>query len=156
LLGSIRPGEYARAARRSWPEAREALEKTLCGSVERQMLSDVPIGTLCSGGLDSSLVTSIVHRRDPSVPIFAVDFADPEYSERPYIDAVGRHLGIRVHCTLLDRETFLADLVDCIYHNDVPLSHANSIGLYRVSRLARANGVKVLLTGEGADELFAG
>jgi asparagine synthase (glutamine-hydrolysing) len=120
------------------------------------MLSDVPIGTLCSGGVDSSLVTTFVHRRDPGVQIFAVDFAERGVSEREYIDAVARHLDVRVHTTLLDRESFLADLVECIYHNDFPLSHANSVGIFRVSRLAREHGVKVLLTGEGADELLGG
>ena len=156
MLGSISAADYERASRLNWTEARDNLDGVLSGAVESQMLSDVPIGTLCSGGLDSSLVTAIVHRRDPTVQIFSVDFTMPAFSERAYIEAVTRHLGIRVQYVVLDRETFLSDLVDCIYHNDYPLSHANSVGVYRVSRLAHANGVKVLLTGEGADELFGG
>jgi len=156
LLGGISAKDYLRTSRLTWPEARDNLDEVLRGAIESQMLSDVPIGTLCSGGLDSSLVTAIVHRRDPTVQIFAVDFGEPEFSERAYIETVTRHLNIRVQYAMLDRETFLSDLVDCIYHNDFPLSHANSVGVYRVSRLARGNGVKVLLTGEGADELFGG
>ena len=156
ILSAISATDYERASRLSWTEARETLNDVLCGAIESQMLSDVPIGTLCSGGLDSSLLTAIVHRRNPAAQIFAVDFPEPAFSERPYIEAVSRHLQIRVQYLMLDRETFLSDLVDCIYHNDYPLSHANSVGVYRVSRLAHENGVKVLLTGEGADELFGG
>jgi asparagine synthase (glutamine-hydrolysing) len=155
-LSDVSAEAYARASAWTWTEAVERLQTALRSSVEAQMLSDVPIGTLCSGGVDSSLVTALVHRRDPKVQIFAVDFAEKEVSEREYIDAAARHLGIRVHTTVLDRESFLADLVECIYHNDHPLSHANSVGIFRVSRLAREHGVKVLLTGEGADELFGG
>ncbi len=155
-FSNISPEAYSNAARWEWKDATDQLETVLRRGIESQMLSDVPIGTLCSGGVDSSLVTAIVHRKEPSVQIFAVDFREREASEREYIEAVAAHLGVKVHYSVLDREGFLADLVDCIYHNDHPLSHANSVGIYRVSSLAREHGVKVLLTGEGADELFGG
>jgi len=155
-LSEVSKEAYDLASSWSDADALDRLDDVVRSGVEAQMLSDVPIGTLCSGGVDSSLITAMVHRVDPTVQIFAVDFREPEVSERQYIERVATHLGIKVHYAILDRATFLSDLVDCIYHNDHPLSHANSVGIYRVSRLAREMGVKVLLTGEGADELFGG
>jgi asparagine synthase (glutamine-hydrolysing) len=133
-------------------ECRELLEK----SIRHRLVADVPVGTLCSGGLDSSLVTALARREKDDVLLFTVDVRDPRLSERAAAERVATHLHADLVTTTLDRETFLRALPSCIYHTDTPLAHPNGVGIYLVSRLARENGVPVLLTGEGADELFGG
>lgn len=131
-----------------------ALDEVLQQSVERHLISDVPLGTLCSGGLDSSLLTAMACRLRPDTTVYHVDIAG--LSERPWAERVARHLGIELRCVELDSTSFLADYVDCIYNNDYPLAHASNVPTYHVCDLARQMDCKVLLTGEGADEQFGG
>jgi len=100
------------------------------------------------------LLTAMVCRTCPNTAVYHVDVKG--ISERPWAEKVARHLDIELNCVVLERENFLADYIDCIYHNDFPLTHSNSVPIFHVSDLARSNGCKVLLTGEGADELFGG
>lgn len=132
----------------------DLVDRTLRAAVERHLVSDVPVGTLCSGGLDSSLLTAMICRARPGTTVYHVDVAG--ISERPWAEKVATILGIDLNCVRLERDNFLADYIDCVYYNDFPLTHPNSVPIYHVSRLARQNGCKVLLTGEGADELFGG
>lgn len=141
-------------ARMSRGERIDALDSVMQASVERHLISDVPLGTLCSGGLDSSLLTAMACRIRPDTTVYHVDIA--EISERAWAEKVARHLGIELRCVRLDRDTFIADYIDCIYFNDYPLAHASNVPAYHVSELARRHGCKVLLSGEGADELFGG
>ena len=147
-------GEAGRLARVGRAARIDELDRTLNASVTRHLISDVPVGTLCSGGLDSSLLTAMICRTRPNTAVYHVDVKG--VSERPWAEKVARHLGIELNCVCLDRENFLADYIDCVYYNDFPLTHPNSIPIFHISALARQNGCKVLLTGEGADELFGG
>lgn len=147
-------GATARLAGLSAAARVDELDRTLNAAVDRHLISDVPVGTLCSGGLDSSLLTAMICRTRSNTAVYHVDVKG--VSERPWAEKVARHLGIELNCVLLERENFLADYIDTIYHNDFPLTHPNSVPIYHVSDLARRNGCKVLLTGEGADELFGG
>jgi asparagine synthase (glutamine-hydrolysing) len=136
-------------------EARlKLVENALLKSVEYQLVSDVPLGTLCSGGLDSSLLTAMACRLNPDVSVYHVDVEDNP--EKYWAAKVADFLGIKLNTVALNKSSFLEQYVDCIYHNDFPLTHTNSVGVYYVSKLAHENSCKVLLTGEGADELFGG
>ena len=132
----------------------DALDQALTAAVASHLVSDVPVGTLCSGGLDSSLLTAMICRTSPGTAVYHVDVKG--ISERPWAEKVAHYLGIDLNCVCLERENFLADYIDCVYFNDFPLTHANSVPIFHISDLARRNGCKVLLTGEGADELFGG
>lgn len=132
----------------------DALDAVMQASVERHLISDVPLGTLCSGGLDSSLLTAMACRIRPDTTVYHVDIAG--ISEKAWAEKVARHLDIELRCVRLERDNFLADYIDCIYYNDYPLTHASNVPAFHVSDLARRHGCKVLLTGEGADELFGG
>lgn len=126
-------------------------------SVGRQMVSDVPVGTMCSGGVDSSLITALAVRRSRDTSIFNVSIADsPELSEERYAQAVARHLDVSINYHRLARDNFLANLVDTIYHADFPIYNLNAVAVYQICKMARDQGVKVLLAGEGGDELFGG
>jgi len=146
--------DSARLRRMSRPARMDLLEQTLQAAVVRHLQSDVPVGTLCSGGVDSSLMTAMACVERPDISVYHVDIAD--CSERRWAEAVARHLDIDIHYFRLERDNYLARYVDCIYFNDAPLTHPQNIPIYYISDLARRNGCKVLLAGEGADETFGG
>lgn len=140
----------------SFTEAVDELEELLSNSVKMQMVSDVPLGTFCSGGVDSSLVTAIASKY-VSEPIntFSVGFEEEAFDESLYAKQVSEHCGTTHHELRLSNQEFASDLEQLIWHNDEPLHFPNSVHIYAVSRLARQY-VTVVLTGEGADELFGG
>lgn len=140
----------------SFNAAVDALEMLLDDAVRMQMVSDVPLGTFCSGGVDSSLITALAARH-ASGPIntFSVGFDETAYDESVYARQVSAHCGTRHHEIRLSNREFADDLEKLIWHNDEPLHFPNSVHIHAVSRLARRH-VTVVLTGEGADELFGG
>ena len=139
------------------PEALiDQLESRLQRSVQVQLLSDVKVGCQLSGGVDSSLVNLFATRAErSSIDAFSIIFDDPRFSEEPWIDIAVEKAGVRGHRFLLKSSAFLETMDDATWHLDEPLVHPNSIGIWHLSKLARPF-VTVLLSGEGADEVFGG
>jgi len=133
----------------------EALDAALISSVERQMMTDVPLGTQLSGGVDSSLVSSLASRYSPGLKTFTVSFFENAYDESSYARLLADTNGLEYHQIKVDNKTFTENLPKVIWYHDEPLCHANSVHMYLLCKYA-SKYVKVLLTGEGADELFAG
>jgi len=125
-------------------------------TVHGHLMSDVPVGVFLSGGLDSSSIAAVMAglRKEP-IQTFSVGYAEDEYSELPYARQVAKHIGAEYNEVILDPKEFFATLPQLIWHEDEPLVWPSSVALYYVSRLAREK-VKVVLTGEGTDEIFAG
>ena len=135
---------------------REQLAELMERVIDGHMLADVPLGTFNSGGLDSSLVTALVARKDPhQLNTYSVGFDDPAFDESPYADIVARRFETRHHRLFVDEQDYARDLSLAIWHHDEPLNHPHSVHLLRLSRLAKEK-VTVVLTGEGSDELFGG
>lgn len=140
----------------SFNEALERLEDILVDAVKMQMMSDVPLGTFCSGGVDSSLVTAIAAQHsNQAINTFSVGFSEAEYDETKYARMVSQRYETQHHELVLGNQEFADYLPKMIHFNDEPLNFANSIQIFAVSELAKKN-VTVVLTGEGADELFGG
>jgi asparagine synthase (glutamine-hydrolysing) len=137
----------------SWiRECRSRLEET----VRLRLMSDVPVGMFLSGGLDSSAIAAIMKRQSSGpVKTFAVGYAERQFSELPYAAHVAHAIGTSHHEITIGMEEFFNALPRLIWHEDEPLAWPSSVSLYFVSRLASAQ-VKVVLTGEGSDEIFAG
>ncbi len=136
--------------------AAEKLTTLIQDAVSMQMVSDVPLGTFCSGGVDSSLVTAFAARlTEKRINTFSVGFHEPDYDETQFARLVSKQYGTIHHELKLGNEEFADLLPTMIWHNDAPLNFANSIQIYAISKLAK-EFVTVVLTGEGADELFAG
>lgn len=132
------------------------LEELLVDAVRIRLMSEVPLGTFCSGGVDSSLVTAIAARQlGEGVNTFSVGFSDAAYDETRYARIVARRYGTQHHELVVENADFAAHLDDLVWLNDEPLHFANSVQIYAISRLAK-QFVTVVLTGEGADELFLG
>jgi asparagine synthase (glutamine-hydrolysing) len=133
-------------------------ESLFLDSVEQRLLAaDVPVGVMLSGGLDSSSVAAAaVELGHKQFHTFTVGFADGgDYSELGYARQVAKHLGVECHETVIDRTAFLEMLPQAVGAADEPLADQASVPLLAVSQLARQH-VKVVLSGEGGDEIFAG
>jgi asparagine synthase (glutamine-hydrolysing) len=137
-------------------EARTQLTELLENSVSSQLISDVKVGCQLSGGIDSSLVSHWASRHHAGLfDSISVIFEDPRHGEEPYIDHVNRTLGLVGHKATLDVTFMLKHLKRATWHYDFPLSLPNCLGIYLLSQHAREY-VTVLLSGEGADEVFGG
>lgn len=138
------------------------LRQQLQTATRRQIVADVPVGMLLSGGLDSSLITALA-ARDASAGFDCFTIAYPSADNRldhaaedlPHARALARQLGLPLH--EIDLQPQVADLwPQLIDHLDEPLADPAAIACYLICQLARQHGVKVLLSGQGGDELFCG
>jgi len=147
----------AELASRSAQETEAAVEAALSRSVERRLMADVPVGTMCSGGLDSSLTTFFAARHHPRILAFNASIADqPAVDEGPWAERVADAVGVELLTVPTTAATWRRDLVEVVRHVEYPLTHESSVPMWQIAELARRSGVKVLLSGEGADELFGG
>lgn len=125
-------------------------------SIRYQLVSDVPVGTYNSGGVDSSLVTAKVRAQtDGDLHTFSVGFEEDDHDESRYAKVVAEHLGTKHHTLVMNGRQYADALEEAAWFCDLPINHAHTVQLLRLSRMAK-EFVTVVLTGEGADELFAG
>ena len=125
-------------------------------SVRLRLMADVPLGMFLSGGIDSSAIAAVMSGMvDEPIKTFSVAFAEREANELEYARLVARAYKTDHHEVIVSPEDFFAALPKLVWHEDEPLAHLASIPLYFVSRLASQH-VKVVLTGEGSDEMLAG
>jgi len=137
----------------SWiAECRSRLEN----AVRTRLMSDVPLGMFLSGGVDSSAIAALMKPLcNAAVKTFAVGYREEAFSELGYARQAARAIGAEHHEVTIGMDEFFNALPRLIWHEDEPVAWPSSVSLYFVSRLA-AEQVKVVLTGEGSDELFAG
>jgi asparagine synthase (glutamine-hydrolysing) len=147
------PGREERRDDEFWiAECRQRLEET----VRLRLMSDVPLGMFLSGGVDSSAIAALMKRMvDGPVETFSVGYREAPYSELGYARQVSRAIGTRHREVVVGMNDFFGSLPGLIWHEDEPIAWPSSVSLHFVSKLAREH-VKVVLTGEGSDELFAG
>ena len=125
-------------------------------SVRLRLMSDVPLGMFLSGGIDSSAIAAVMSGMIKApVKTFSVAFAEREANELEYARLVAQTFKTDHHEVVVSPADFFAALPKLVWHEDEPLAHPSSVALYFVSRLASQH-VKVVLTGEGSDELLAG
>ncbi len=134
-----------------------AVEAALLRAIELRLVADVPVGAYLSGGLDSSLTVAMMKelRHGGSVETFSAGFADPRFDELPYARQVSQALGTVHHEIMVSAEDFQALWQHLSWHRDGPISEPADVAIYQIAKQARAS-VKVLLSGEGSDEIFAG
>ena len=134
----------------------EELRGRLEATVRSHLMSDVPLGLFLSGGLDSSgLAALMAPMVSDRIRTFSVGFDDTASNELPFAALAARAIGAQHHEVVLSPGEFFGSLPRLIWHEDEPVAFPSSIALNAVSQLARPH-VKVVLTGEGADELFLG
>jgi asparagine synthase (glutamine-hydrolysing) len=140
------------------PAAAEAVRAALEQAVRLRMLrADVPVGSYLSGGLDSSLVAALGRQvKGGRFSTFSIRFEDAEYDETRWQRQVAAAIESDHHELLVRRRDVAAALPEVVRHAERPLLRTGPAPLFLLSRLVRDAGIKVVLTGEGADELFAG
>ncbi len=135
----------------------EKLKALLLDACKIRLRADVPVGAYLSGGLDSTSITSMVKNHfDNKLCTFSVSFSDSRFDEAFFQSQAVRSLGTdhrMIRCT--DRDIGEA-FPDVIWHAETPLLRTAPVPMFRLSNLVRENGFKVVLTGEGSDEMFAG
>lgn len=136
---------------------KDNLEELLIQSVSEHILSDVPIGFQLSGGVDSSLISVIAKKvlKQKKVHSFSIGLDDPKWNEFEYSREVSKLLGTTHHEIIFDQDYFCKNYPLATYHLDEPVAYPNTVPIMLLSKTA-SNYVKVLLSGEGADELFGG
>jgi asparagine synthase (glutamine-hydrolysing) len=165
-FATYRPGRGLGAQRPYWvpteqpvvtaspAQADQELESRLSMSVEGHLISDVPVGVFLSGGVDSSAVAAL------AAPISRLSAftigTDSVLDETPFAARVARHLDLPFHDRRVSSEDFLGRLEDWAHVNDDPSADPSALALMLLSEHARDHGYKVMLGGEGADELFGG
>lgn len=153
----VDPERAAALARTARTGLAGSVEEALRSSVRRRLMADVPLGAMCSGGIDSSLIAAFARDEAPGLIAFNASVTDqPAVDEGPWAERVARGLGVELRTTRLSAASWRAGLVDAVRHNEFPLMHESAVPMAQIAALARDAGVKVLLSGEGADELYAG
>ncbi|MGX1373315.1 asparagine synthase (glutamine-hydrolyzing) [Priestia megaterium] len=131
------------------------IREVLTDSVKMHMRSDVPVGSFLSGGIDSSLIASIAKEFHPDLKTFSVGFEAEGYSEMDIAKETAEKLGVENIQYTITSDEFVHELPKIVWHLDDPLADPSAVPLYFLAREARKH-VKVVLSGEGADELFGG
>lgn len=126
-------------------------------SVMARMVSDVPVGAFLSGGVDSSLIVAIMSMNSTKrISTFTIGVEEKEFCEYEYAKLVSDKFKTDHHELLIKKKDFFDFLPQFIYHFDDPVADPSAIPIYFISKLAKENGIKVMLSGEGSDEIFAG
>ncbi|MDY6988815.1 MAG: asparagine synthase (glutamine-hydrolyzing) [Thermodesulfobacteriota bacterium] len=135
----------------------ERLNDLLTQSVRYRLQADVPVGFYLSGGLDSSLIAALMHSIQPDKRhSFSIGFKEPDIDERDFQQLMAASVGSHHHEVVFDWKDISDRLKDAVYHAESPLKESYDTCSLTLSELVRKNNIKVVLTGEGADELFAG
>ncbi|HUX90597.1 MAG TPA: asparagine synthase (glutamine-hydrolyzing) [Gallionellaceae bacterium] len=152
------PGDTRNKFEGSLEDAVKQVRSALANATSLRMLrADVPVGCYLSGGLDSSLIAAFGRQfAGDSFQTFSLSFEDAEYDETVYQHLMVKMLGSDHHEVVVTRSDIAKVFPEVIYHTERPILRTAPAPLFLLSKLVRNNGVKVVLTGEGADEMFAG
>ena len=134
------------------------LSDAIVEAVSERLVADVRVGFMLSGGLDSSVVLSVATRAlsTAAIPAFTVSFDHPIYDESPAARSVSASAGAQLHETRVDYSDIASHFEDAVWHGEGLFFNGHAVARYILAREIRRAGIKTVLAGEGADELFAG
>jgi len=129
-------------------------------SVRRQLIADVPVGAFLSGGLDSSAIVSLAKNYVPNIKCFTIDVIGGQESgvtdDLPYAIKVAKHLDIQLEVVSVDASKIHNDIEKMVVQLDEPIADPAPLNLFYICQKAKENGIKVLLSGAGGDDIFSG
>jgi asparagine synthase (glutamine-hydrolysing) len=147
---------FGTTERRPVEEYVQGIRQHIRRAVGERMMADVPLGAMLSGGVDSSIITGTMSQlMNEPVKTFSVGFDEPNFNELPYARLVAQRFGTEHHELVVKCSDLTEYWPLLTWHRDEPVSEPSDLGVYLISKLARQH-VKVVLSGEGGDELFAG
>jgi asparagine synthase (glutamine-hydrolysing) len=148
------PGDYFRG---TFEEAREELGSMLTDAVRIRLRADVPVAAYLSGGLDSSATTALIKEVAPdTLQTFSIGFEDSEFDETPFQQEVSSFLHTRHTSFYCTNEEIGRYFPQVVWHSEIPILRTAPVPMFCLSRKVRENNIKVVITGEGADEMLAG
>ncbi len=150
------PQEREAVYDRTPAEYQEELREILVQAVRYRLQADVPIGAYLSGGLDSSLIVGLIAANSQPMDTFSIDFTDSAFSEGKFQRLMAERIRFPHHEIRFGSEEVQRCLADVIWHAETPLKEAYDTACYALSAKVQDRGVRVVLSGQGADELFAG
>ena len=126
-------------------------------AVKKRLVSDVNLGIFLSGGIDSSLIVASLAKQGYSLPCFTMGYADASdyYEERPQAKRLANHFGMKHYSFEINQKDILKSIPDIINSSDEPFADTSAIPFYMLSKNVGSN-VKVVLSGDGGDEVFGG
>ena len=135
----------------------EQLLALLLDAVKLRLRADVPVGSYLSGGLDSSGITALIARHfQPQVRTFGIRFQEADFDEGVFQNEMVAHLGVRHHELMASNAQIGDAFQDVVWHCEKPILRTAPVPMFLLSRFVRQQGIKVVCTGEGADEVFGG
>jgi asparagine synthase (glutamine-hydrolysing) len=139
-------------------EAGEQLEYLLNDSVNLRLRADVPVGSYLSGGLDSSVIAWLIRENVPEglLQTFSIGFSDREYDESAFQDSMVDLLKTRHHRAFCSQNDIVNHFSETVWHTEMPLLRTAPLPMMLLSGLVKENNIKVVMTGEGADEMLGG
>lgn len=137
-------------------EAKEKLKQLIIGSVQYQLISDVPVGIFLSGGVDSTLITAVAQSTSSSsINTFSIGFKESKFNEAPYARKIANYLKTNHHEYTVTKQDAIELINELLQTYDEPFADSSAIPTMLVSKLAKQH-VKTVLSGDGGDELFLG
>ncbi len=135
----------------------EQVRETFIDAVRIRLRADVKVGSYLSGGLDSSGVTATIKNQfNNQLESFGMRFSEPDFDEGNFQNQLVNHLSIKHHDIFIKNKDIANAFTNVIWHCEQPILRTAPVPLYLLSNLVKENGYKVVLTGEGGDEIFAG
>lgn len=150
------PKPTAPKTKMSYEQAQLKLQELMEKSVQRRMISDVPLGSFLSGGIDSSIIATLAARQTDKLNTFSIGYADePLFDETHYAEAVAQKIGSNHTVFKLTNDDLYSDLHDVLNYIDRPFADSSALPVHILCKHTRKH-VTVALSGDGADELFSG
>ncbi len=135
----------------------EGVKKYLKEAVRRQMISDVPLGAFLSGGIDSSSIVAFAKEFNPNIKCFTIDNGkETQKGDLFYAKKVANHLDVNLSIVKIDPYKFISSLENMVWQLDEPIADPASLNIKFICEYAKSQGIKVLLSGTGGDDIFSG
>ncbi len=140
----------------NYEKSQDMLRNLLDDAVQKRLVSDVPVGTFLSGGVDSSIISLLAKKHKSDLQTFSIGFKDePFFDETIYANAVAKKIGTQHHVFSLTNNDLYEDLDNILDYIDEPFADSSAIAVYLLSKRTKEH-VTVALSGDGADEMFSG
>ena len=156
LLRDVNVDRILKSKEQGFDDLLRSFEEHFQDSVKSHLVSDAPLAVMCSGGLDSSLMTAVAKELKPDLVAYVADIDGCKVPEAEKSQTVCDHVGVELRTVKVDQDAFFRLWPKAAYYNDQPSYFAQNIPVMAVCQVARDDGFKVLLTGEGSDELYGG
>lgn len=174
-INQIKPGHFLRVSRDTFEEKKywdynqsnetkssdkkeyiAGFKEKLSSAIKRRLVADVPVGFYLSGGIDSSALLTLAAHHTNNLRAFNISFQDANVDESAFAKSVASHVGVNLSSVTVTQKDLADNFSDTIYHRESPVFQANGVAKYLLSKHTNDEGFKVVLTGEGADELLGG